>query len=167
MEVSNTTSPARNQLEILLLALDASPLAMRLDDCRDWTIAGKLGHVYTDGAGYLLCVDGTSRRRWTNLKCRLRFCRVAQDGDDEGCLHLDRLPTPTEAVLIRKALGIRRRLHPSPEVLATLKANRARAERPPGGRRLVFQATGHPEPSLPDDSVFREIGPSVREERRS
>jgi len=169
VEISNTTSPARNQLKILLTALDASPLALRLDDCGDWMVTGKLGHVYTDGAGYLLCVNGTSPRRWTNVKARLSFCRLTQDGDDEGCLHLDRLPTPTEAALIREALGIRRRRHPSPEVLATLKAHsfKSRVESPPGGHKFISQAAGHPEPFLPDDNIFREIGPSVREERRS
>jgi hypothetical protein len=44
---------------------------------------------------------------------RLSFCRVTQDGDDEGCLRLDELPTPEQAVLIRKAIGLKRRkLHP-------------------------------------------------------
>ena len=50
----------------------------------------------------------------------LAFCRVTQDGDDEGCLHLDRLPTAAEAELIREAVEIRKRLHHSPEALARM-----------------------------------------------
>jgi hypothetical protein len=73
-----------------------------------------LGHIYADGTGFLLCVNAKderdqSPRRWTNIKRRLAFCRITQDGDDEGCLHLDQLPTPAEATLIREALGIRKR----------------------------------------------------------
>ena len=48
-------------------------------------------------------------RTWTYLKNQLSFCRVTQDGDDEGCLRLFDLPTPEQAVLIRKAIGLKRR----------------------------------------------------------
>src|SRR5690242_1525448 len=37
-------------------------------------------------------------------KQRLSFCRVTQDGDWEGCLHLDRLPSAHEAATIRDLL---------------------------------------------------------------
>jgi hypothetical protein len=71
-------------------------------------------NIYADGTGFLLCVNAKderyqSLRRWTNIKRRLAFCRITQDGDEEGCLHLDQLPTPADAVLIREALGIRKR----------------------------------------------------------
>ena len=46
---------------------------------------------------------------------------MTQAGDDEGCLHLDRLPTPTEADVIREALGIRRRKHLRDDTLAVLR----------------------------------------------
>jgi hypothetical protein len=107
-------------LQALLAALDASPIALRRDLHRgegrkgDYGIHGKLGHICLDGDGFLLSVVAKderdqSPRRWTNVKQRLAFCRIMQDGDDEGSLHLDRLPTPAEAVLIREALGIRKR----------------------------------------------------------
>jgi hypothetical protein len=57
----------------------------------------------------------------TNVKDRLAFCALTQDGDDEGCLHLDRPPTPDETAIIREALGIRKRRHLSPEELAALR----------------------------------------------
>jgi hypothetical protein len=110
----------RIRLHALFAALDASSVALRRDLNRgegrkgDIGIHGKLGHIYADGTGFLLCVNAKderdqSPRRWTNIKRRLAFCRITQDGDEEGCLHLDRLPTSAEAVLIREALGIRKR----------------------------------------------------------
>lgn len=51
-------------------------------------------------------------RTWTYLKNRLSFCRVTQDGGDEGYFRLFDLPTPEQADLIRKAIDKRRKLHP-------------------------------------------------------
>jgi hypothetical protein len=110
----------RERLQILLDALHASPVALRRDLHRDkrgkgdYGIHGEWGHIYIDGDGFLLCVTAEderdqSPRRWTGIKRRLAFCRLTQDGDDEGCLHLDRLPTRAQAGLIRQALGIRKR----------------------------------------------------------
>jgi hypothetical protein len=114
-----------------LTALDATPRALRRDACGERAIVGKSGHVYAD-AGFLLYVStAESPRRWTNVKHRLNFCRVTQDGDDEGCLHLDRLPTPEEAGLIREALGIRKLSCFSAESLAALKARLPTAEKRP------------------------------------
>ena len=92
-----THQQVRSRLETLLGVLDASPTALGLDDCGDWAIFGKLGYIYIHGQGFLFYVTtGESARRWFNVKQRLNFCRLTQDGDDEGCLHLDRLPTKTE-----------------------------------------------------------------------
>jgi hypothetical protein len=44
-----------NNLESLLDALDASQVTMTRDPCGDYVIRGKFGHIYADGAGYLLC----------------------------------------------------------------------------------------------------------------
>jgi hypothetical protein len=98
-----------DHLGTMVTALDTSPTCFERPICRgftgDWQITGKLGHVLADGDGYLLYVSTEeSVRRWTNVKERLiSFCRLTQDGDDEGCLHLDRLPTPAEAAIIREA----------------------------------------------------------------
>jgi hypothetical protein len=43
------------------------------------------------------------------------------DHSIHGSLHLDHLPMPAEAVLIREAIGIKRKRHLTPEALATLK----------------------------------------------
>jgi hypothetical protein len=70
------------------------------------------------------------------VKRRLAFCHLNQDGDDEGCLRLDRLPRPQEAELIREALGIRKRRRVSPQVLAaarmSLECGRSLDKTPPG-----------------------------------
>ena len=126
----------RASLKALLAALDASETTLRRDLVRgegragDWAICGKLGHVYPDGDGYLPCVvaddeRNRSARRWTNVKARLAdICRVTQDGDDQGCLYLDRLPAPHEAAVIREALGIRKRRTVTDEARRHLEAAR-------------------------------------------
>lgn len=125
-------SDDRQRLQALLTALDATPRALRRDPCGTFAIMGKAGHIFADGLGYLLCVcTGELVRRWTGVKSRLRFCRVTQDGDDEGCLHLDRLPTRTEASAIREALGIRQRTHFSAETIASLRSRFIRPEKRP------------------------------------
>ena len=56
----------------------------------------------------------------------MAFAKVTQDGDEEGILFLDRLPTATEAEIIRGYLGIR----PKPEVNAQeAERRRQRGER--------------------------------------
>jgi hypothetical protein len=98
------------------------------------------------GPGFLLCVTtGESPRRWNNIKARLKFCRVTQDGDDEGCLHLNRLPTPTEAALIREALGIRRKRNVTAEARDQLARARSLLNRPETS--LPFVQTSGPLPS--------------------
>jgi hypothetical protein len=131
----------RERLLIFLAALDASPVALRRDLHRDeghkgdYSIQGKCGHIYIDGKGFLLCVTAKderdkSPRRWTSIKRRLEFCRITQDGDDEGCLHLDQLPTPVQAGLIRQALGIRKRRTLTEDSRAQLDAARSLLIRP-------------------------------------
>jgi hypothetical protein len=103
----------REQLETFLVAINASSLALHRPNCRGWLgdyqITGKHGHVLPDGTGFLLYAGWEgSPKRWTYAKKRLGFCRLTQNGDDEGCLHLDRLPTEPEAEIIRDVLGIRK-----------------------------------------------------------
>jgi hypothetical protein len=63
----------------------------------DYQISGKHGHVLSDHPGYLLYVTSTVQR-WKKTK-RLWPGKVSQDGDDEGTLRLDHLPTAAEADL--------------------------------------------------------------------
>jgi hypothetical protein len=149
--MQHLTPDERASLKALLAALDASETTLRRDLVRsegragDWAIYGKLGHVYGDGDGYLLCVVADderdeSARRWTNVKARLAgICRVTQDGDDEGCLYLDRLPAPHEAGVIREALGIKRKRQLSAEAKASLadRLSRKPTSSPSNGQPFV------------------------------
>ena len=117
-----TALPDRAQLEPFLAALDASPTALERPNCRGWIgdyqITGKHGHVLADHAGYLLYVTSTLQR-WKKAK-RILPGTVTQDGDDEGIVRLDRLPTPAEAELIRDLIGIRKRRHMTADALSSL-----------------------------------------------
>jgi hypothetical protein len=137
----------KQHLEAMLTALDASPRA--LERIGDWQIVGNNGHIMTDGRGFVFYVSTSeSPRRWTGIKKRLGFCRLTQDGDDEGCLYLERLPKADEAVLIREAIGIRKRRHLTPEALVALERARAAIKTPFRGdsvRQNEVPATTLPE----------------------
>jgi hypothetical protein len=101
------------QLLRLIDALGAPERALRLDECEAWRIQGSRGHIYGwgDGQAWVMYCCCRSPRGWTSTKKRLAgFSTITQDGDGEGCLKLDRLPTAAEAVIIRDVLGIRKRM---------------------------------------------------------
>ena len=105
----------RDMQRSLLVTLDASKRSLSSDECGAWRLTGRRGHIYTWGpsGGWLIYCAPESIRKWTYLKKQLSFCRVTQDGDDEGCLRLFELPTPEQAVLIRKMIGLKqRKRHP-------------------------------------------------------
>lgn len=143
----------RDYLALFLTAINGSPIALQRPVCRGWLgdyqITGKHGHVLADHPGYLLYVaPGESRRRWGNIKREFGFATLMQDGDDEGCFRLDRLPTKDEGEVIRGALGIRRRRLMTPEALANLERARASIKTPVSAspmRPADEVATGVPE----------------------
>src|SRR5262245_40997939 len=68
----------------------------------------------------IYCAPGSSRK-WNNIRQALSpLGKCTQDGDDEGVIRIDALPTPEQAVLIRKAIGLSKRPAVNPEVV---KAN--------------------------------------------
>src|SRR6476646_3885953 len=93
--------------------LNAARNAVRLDECRLWTVQGSRGYVSTwgDGQTWMLAVGSKTPRHWTFTKQRMAsfpgLAQLTQDGDDEGVLRLMHLPTPEEAAEIRRATGIR------------------------------------------------------------
>ena len=91
-------------------------LEIRFDRYGDWCIAGRDGHIFADGKADLIVVMTGESVRCCERQKRLAFRRISQDGDDEGCLHLDRLPTAHEADLIR---GGKRHLSRSISVAGT------------------------------------------------
>ena len=141
----------RDHLAAMLAALDASSIALHRPVCRgwigDWQITGKTGHILSDTRRYLLYANTPekdephpdrpdrmlcygSARKWTNIKAQLAFARLTQDGDDEGCFYLDRLPTQAEAGAIRDALGIRKRRIVTEGARRQLEAMREAAKSP-------------------------------------
>jgi hypothetical protein len=76
-------------------------------------------YTWGDGKTWVMSVRCRSPRHWTATKRRLRFWKLTQGGEDEGCLHLDRLPTLAEAIVVRKVLGLRKRAHLGPAELRT------------------------------------------------
>ena len=126
-------------------ALNAAGNALRLDDCRVWTIRGRLGPdgiahnlILTGGDGktWLLCVARRSAQAWTWAKKRVAFCEVTQNGDEGGVLQLSRLPDAVEVAEIRDLVGIRQHSVMSPLTVLwrSVRQNRQRLPRLP--RRL-------------------------------
>jgi hypothetical protein len=102
---------------------------LRRDECGEWAILGSNGHVYAVPEGYQLMIGcdfdnrkWSSARGWESAKQRLDFGKVTQDGDCEGSIVIDRLPTQAEAKEIRDILGIPKRVELSDEVLAAKRA---------------------------------------------
>lgn len=97
------------------------------DECGDRRIEGKAGWIYAEPEGfYLYCRPG-SARGWGYAKKAMDFCRVTQDGDEEGVLLLDRLPSPAEAEIIRDKLWIRKRREMTEASLQALEAAREKS----------------------------------------
>ena len=66
-----------------------------------------------------------SKQGWTHCKRALSFMTLLNDGDLEGSFLLDRLPTPEEAIAIRRYCGIRQKVHHSEETVERLRAQAA------------------------------------------
>ncbi len=100
------------QLHLMLTALDAAQSQMRLDACRAWTLRGKRGYLATWGDGhrrFIYCCPGTVGK-WNRMRQALSpLGHCTQDGDAEGIIRIDTLPTPEQAALIRKAIGLAKR----------------------------------------------------------
>ena len=96
-------------MERLLSALDASPKALRVDDCGAWTIFGKHGTIRTYGPdeddGFQILVGHETSKAQTYAERRIAFCKRPPIGNG---LLLDHLPTPEEAEAIRTAVGIKK-----------------------------------------------------------
>jgi hypothetical protein len=118
------TFPPTKQRPALLefvQAIGARGGDVRRDECGDWRLNGKHGFVYAVPEGFQIFFSGTARS-WPYAKKAMNFARVSQDGDEEGFLLLDRLPTEKEGAIIRDKSGIRKKREPGEEELARLRA---------------------------------------------
>jgi hypothetical protein len=128
--MATRTTIDRSHLLRLSQALEASPRLLRLDDCSWWIIRGRNGWigVWSDRpVAFLLYVFGRSSRHWSAIKRKLDFCTPSQDGDDEGVLRLEKLPTSKEAKVIREVVGVRKRPTFSLETLEQKRASIGKA----------------------------------------
>jgi hypothetical protein len=107
MSRTNRTAD-RDLLVSLAESLSVSPGRLQRDPCGDWIIVGTRGHMLTDGVNAYAYIPAGTARRWEKAKRRLSFMVVTQDGDAEGILRLDGMPSPTQAEAIRKAVGLRK-----------------------------------------------------------
>jgi hypothetical protein len=113
----------RERLLEFLTAIGATARLER-DGCGDFFIPTRWGHIYRDGTGYLVFFSFTGHpRRWNNMKRRLGGFRVTQDGDDEGCIHIDTLDyLPPNG--LRKCVGLRKRGKSNPDAANHLRKYR-------------------------------------------
>ena len=155
----------RQQQERLLAALDAAPSQLRRDEAGLWIVSGRRGIIQTwgDGRSWLAYVRCRSRQHWTFTKRRLAFMTVTQDGDEEGCLRLFHLPSPQEALVIRDALGLRKRVDYAPHTLERKRASMAKAGLARGTASASVPDLATPDAT--DGDSAREGGPVVERER--
>jgi hypothetical protein len=107
----------REALLELAAALGNRAIALRRGECNNWRIEGWRGWIYAvpgtlhrpDCVGFqIYCAPG-SARAWSSAKKAMTFAALTLNGDDEGLLFIDRLPTNEEAVTLRGKLGITKR----------------------------------------------------------
>jgi hypothetical protein len=118
--------PPSAQRAALLDFVDAAGCgssALRRDEYGDWRVEGRYGHIYAvpgllreglrDRQGFLIFLSCASyeaaSRAWAFAKEGMSFAVLIADGDDEGIFFLDRVPTGSEAAIILRRVGIRRR----------------------------------------------------------
>ena len=129
--MSDLYPPTRQRPALLDLtkALGCRDNSLRRDECGDWRVEGRNGHVYAvPGSldrpatpGFQIYAAG-SARWWSFAKKALTpFAEITNDGDDEGMLFLDRLPTADEAETIRQYVGLAKKRVMSEAELARLR----------------------------------------------
>ena len=131
--------PAPAQRQALLditKALGSRSSALRTDECGDPVINGTKGHIIAvcgtldepKRPGFMIYVMGWSTNGWNKAKVALSFAKLENDGDDEGAFFLDRLPTKSEAEIIRKWTGVAKKAEYSAETLAAMSERLVHAQ---------------------------------------
>ena len=119
----------RARLEAAGSAICAAKNSIRIDGCGDPAMSGRRGHIFAisepiGGAALRAIVFCRTMHGWSSAKRRLGAIgwRLAQDGDDEGVMTLDRLPSLCEGADVRAVLGIRKSQPAREGLLANLGA---------------------------------------------
>jgi hypothetical protein len=130
--MSRTNRTADRDLLISLTeSLSVSPRRLRRDPCGDSIMVGRRGHISTDSVNAFAYLPAGTARRWEKAKRVLSFMSVTQDGDAEGILRLDGMPSPTQAEAIRKAVGLRKVTPLTDAARASLSRTSFRRGKPP------------------------------------
>jgi hypothetical protein len=122
----------RAALLVLVAALCSREALLRRDECGDWRIEGRHGHIYATPGGsfqkpyrvrpaFQFFVLGSTPLGWTNAKKAFRFARLFNDGDHEGSFLLGRFPTSDEAAVIRHYVGVTRKREVNPDLVLRLR----------------------------------------------
>jgi hypothetical protein len=138
----------REQLLRLVDALSVSKTRLSRDQCGHWNVFGRRGHISTDGIGMYVYLSTSSRRRWEAAKRALEL-PVVQDGDDEGIVRLDDLPSEALAETLRRLLGLRKSVRPSDKQRATLSRFQFRRDKAGVSDEFIAIAKGVATPLAP------------------
>lgn len=85
------------------------------DECGDYNLLGTEGKIFVGNTFWYVYVE-----KGVDLKKRLDFMILSQDGGTEAIFKLDRLPTKEEAKIIRNIIGLKKKRTISPEHLQKL-----------------------------------------------
>jgi hypothetical protein len=133
------------ELDTLLAAINGAMNALRRDACGDWTITGSRGTIRACGGKFFVHIPCHSGLAWTWAKKKLAgFTTVHQDGDEEGIILLDRMPTPDEAETLRSYIGLRQTRDVSPDLAQNLRDHATKGSIGPPMRHSGSEA---PEPT--------------------
>lgn len=94
-----------------------------LDECHDYKVQGKEGKIYCVAPYWYVYLNPGSKRKWSELKKKLSFMEVHQDGDTEGFLRADFYPSIEQGNVVRKALKIKKSYTPVKSVLDNVKSS--------------------------------------------
>jgi len=157
--------PPTRQREALLAfrdALGCRDNALRRDECGDWCIEGRFGHIYAIPGtldrpgceGFQIYFRGAAEfeepprgsKGWAECKKAMPFAEVTANGDAEGMLFLDHMPDQAEAKIIRDKLYIAKKREISDDERARLAAFgfRSRVETPFSAPENPSDEANHP-----------------------
>lgn len=108
MSLSKDQTTDKIFLTEMAIKMGVSERRIRLNEYRWVILQGDRSTINYDGKWWYICFLDLTPIKWKNVKKKLSFMEVSQDGDDEGILRLDRMPTEIEFEIIRKLGGFRK-----------------------------------------------------------